>query len=284
MNNHIDINQTIKTLQLGSENFPHERLIAAITFGAFLHFPQNMENIPRVRTLAVCAVIRALDQNKLKPKGRVKADDIKLLADLFLKTTDVANFLIQSSSEEALSLDSMYDYNLADMRTAESISFFLLGCPADKKPSLNKAYYFLERDGFGIGTSQSKQKYGKSARTTSKNAWTLYGSVSCLLLAQTTTGIDFDLLNPEDASTISDVNKVLQNRNFSGFFGVAKHLQNRLKLLLPKESEVVRNFPDIPDTITDFSGLQFPALSKKGNWSLWGNIALRYPPSSTHFS
>lgn len=260
MPKNIDVHELITVLSNpADETFPHQRRIALMTFGAYLHFPEYNAMVVRAQCFAACAVVRALHRKKLAPYNGTVAENIGLIAQQYMSPVDISDLLLDHEDDDELSFCTSYEGNQADMSTAEAIAAFLLTCPAERQPSLNKALFFIEHDGFGIDVPKSKQRYWKTSRTTAKKAWTRYGSVSPFLLAQTEMDVTFDC-PPDALGVLGLVDGELAHRRFHEFFPGARFFHKRLRETLGKGSKVILRSHGFPKGIKEIE-LRLPVFT-----------------------
>lgn len=242
-----------------AEEFPHQRRIAALTFGAWLQFPGQPHLVARAESFAACSTIRALERSKLNAYEGTAPSNIDVIAKRYFSPTRIANLLLDHDEDE-LGFDVLYAGNFPDLSTATAIAEFLLRCPPEKKPSINKALFFLSRDGFSIGVPEPAKRYEKASLTTAKKAWSRYGSVSFFLLAQAELKFDFDNLPPNVPNILKHADNTLSHRNFQNFFPISKSFRDRVRAVLGKDNKVVRKFCVFPTGVTSLEK-KLPAFS-----------------------
>jgi hypothetical protein len=121
---------------------------------------------------------------------------------------------------------------------AALVSFFRR-CPADLKPSLNKAFFFIEKGGFSehvtIGDGPHQKPY-KEWTSKLKQSWRLLAPSGCFALAAIHHDFEELLDLPLDGEyAVKTAGKVLQRVDkLQLYFGLAKYIQNDLIKKLDK--------------------------------------------------
>jgi hypothetical protein len=124
-----------------------------------------------------------------------------------------------------------YDIAFNDLESIyELINFFML-CPQERKPSLLKAIYFIENDGFiSNDVVAGERRHFKRAASTLKKNWVSHLVSGPFIWAAISLDFEYLLkLAPDQISTKSKVSKFLARPTaVSDFFGLAKFCQERL--------------------------------------------------------
>jgi hypothetical protein len=253
-----DPEQIIKFL-IGSapEPYPYAKVVALLTFCAWMRWPNDVELIESAQvTAAACVVVyeKANGNNVTIPLT------IESLCEAIINDPLASNF------EDAM---------LSATDPITNIVSFFMFCPEERKPSLLKARYFINAGGFvDDDIPKDEVKQYKKSEATLKVVWKQQAVAGPFLWA----GHFFEE-DPENLELLNivpdEIESVAIARNFLAdsvkirrFLGIALFCQNKLSRLLDPSAAKVRfvKFPKsvqpIEPGIGTFDEKQLEILSK----------------------
>lgn len=146
-----------------------------------------------------------------------------------------------------------YEDAFEELTDITDIVGFFMHCPEERRPSLGKAYHFIDSGGFVPTDADEKdRRQMKRARSSLKAAWKAQARSGPLLWATYQFEDDPDLpyFSPDSVDYLEDAIAFVQNRDrLLAFFGVALFCQQKLSRLLEKQPLAAKvkflTFPEI---------------------------------------
>jgi hypothetical protein len=222
-------------LQDTPEPFPFARLIALLTFCVWMRWPDDDDVVLDAQTTAAAMVF-------LRERKPGNSPQIPLSFER----------LSQSIVHRAI-YGQYWDAFEEQVGITDIVAFFM-HCPEDRRPSLGKAYYFIDEGGFvSSDFTEEERKQMKRARSSLKAAWKAQARSSPLLWATQVFEDDPDLLwfAPDDVDYLEDAIAFVQSRDrLLAFFGVALFCQQKLARLLDQSVAAKIDFLTFPDVVT----------------------------------
>jgi hypothetical protein len=225
------------------EPYPFAKLVALLTLCTWMRWPDDQELIEDAQLTAAASIY-------LHAKEKGKAPAIPLDLDRLARSVamrQISGMYLEAFPERG---------NVVDL-----ISFFM-HCPEELKPSLNRAYDFIEKGGF-ISVDATKEELSsmKRARSTLKLAWkeqAIAGPLLCAsqpILEEDSFEDDdryflYDYA-PDDPECFDDAQRFVQSRDdLLKFFGEALYCQQKLLRLLDPDASAKLHFPKFPKIVT----------------------------------
>lgn len=158
----IDVTDLIQVLcNLRAEHFEFERHVALRTFSAWISWPTEPEVINQAWIVSAGLVLRMILKNDLPLASSRKAHCVADLKERAMRSADLAETLTNAPLKDRFCVAIEEMFGPTDVAQAVE---FLLRCPAELKPSLNKAIYFMKEGGFPL----------KCSPATLKTSWNKY--------------------------------------------------------------------------------------------------------------
>jgi hypothetical protein len=242
----IAIEEVIETIcGIRAERFPFEKIVALITFSVWLNWPDKPEIVRQGRLIAIAHLILALNDNEL-PTSKKRATVQKIIDEAF-DPIDTAEALVQRELE--FGYWEQFQSQIAEHGDVESIARFIISCPKEYTPSLNKALFFISEGGFA--NEESEQPY-KPSIATLKKSWVRYAPQAAFILAEELCleSGQITMLPPDDGNSIDIARHLLgEQARVRDYFGKAKYLQDLLQSRLDRVSQKRFSFVTLPDNI-----------------------------------
>jgi hypothetical protein len=159
----------------------------------------------------------------------------------------LVNRCVNGTFQEAFEMDN----ELAD---SAAIAAFIVRCPSEMRPSINKALFFIDAGGFTVDLltveEAIERRYTVSPATIRK-AWASCAASATFTLAADRLDIEFiSKLAPDDETSISEASKILDDLpRARRYFGGARYIQEILLTRLDVNSRKKINFLTFPDCI-----------------------------------
>jgi hypothetical protein len=228
-----------------SEQCLFEKEVSLLTFSAWLSFPNNEAFITHARTVGTALLIDAvLGKSVVRPKLKVDKA-ITALMDRFWPTELLLRSLLQNPWG-----DIAFCLETTEMDAAAVIEIveFLLRCPRDYKPSLNKALFFISTGGFQ--TDEDREMIHARSISTLKSVWTSFAVASPFLCAAKLLELPLRGLGADNTESISKLKKLLKTPQLMlHYFGVARFIQEELLERLTLRSRSNFEFVEFPKAI-----------------------------------
>jgi hypothetical protein len=221
-------------LQDTPEPFPFARLVALLTLCAWMRWPDDEEIIIDAQTTAAANVY-------LYEQKRGNAPQIPI------------SFERLCDSIVHRQIYGQYCEAFEEQVGAEDIVAFFMHCPEERRPSLGKAYHFIDEGGFiSSDFTEEERKQLKRARSSLKAAWKEQAKSGPLLWSALVFEEDPDLIcfAPDDVDYLEDAIAFVESKErLLRFFGVALFCQQRLSRLLEQQPLAAKikflSFPEI---------------------------------------
>ena len=216
------------------EPFPFARLIALLTLCAWMNWPDDEDVILDAQTTAAATVF-------LHERKKGNTPSIPLTFERLCDS--IVDRRVAGQYWEALE---------ESVGTEDIVAFFM-HCPEEERPSLGKAYHFIDEGGFLSSEFNAKeQKQMKRARSSLKAAWKEQAKSGPLLWATQVFEEDPDLplFAPDDTAYLEDAIVLVQSKErLLAFFGVALYCQQKLSRLLDKSVAAKIDFIRFPEMV-----------------------------------
>jgi hypothetical protein len=225
-----------------AEKFPFEKIVALITFSVWLRWPDKPEVVRQGRLVAIAHVILALHEGAL-PTGK-KRQTVQKIIDEAFDPLDTAEALVQRELE--CGFWEQFEDQLPEYGDVESIAKFIISCPKEYSPSLNKALFFISEGGFAENDDY------KPSIATLKKSWVMYAPQAAFFLAEELCleAGQITMLPPDDGNSIDIARDFLKEQaKVRSFFGKVRYLQSLLHSRLDKISQNRFSFVTFPDNI-----------------------------------
>lgn len=208
------------------EKFPFERSIAAMTFCVWLHYPRLPAVIEYGRFVAAANIIRSLRNDSATMSSKASRDIKEVFAALI--TPEV----VSTTLFDRAVFEYLGEFEFDEIGTAEGVSNFLLRCPTDLKPSLNKAFFFCDEAGYP----------GKKSISTVKKAWAQFAAVTPFASARffiqletltrgdnASSGVDPFRLPPDRPKSVDDAHRLMScTKELREYFSACRFIQEKL--------------------------------------------------------
>ena len=204
-------------LQDAEESFPFSRLIAFLTLCAWMRWPDDEDILLDAQTAAAAMVL--LHERK---RGETPAIPLSL----------------ERACESIVcrQIYGQYSDAFEDQMTITDIVAFFMHCPEERRPSLGKAYHFIDNGGLVSSEFDDKErKRMKRARSSLKAAWKAQAKSGPLLWATLVFDDDSDVywFAPDEIDCFEAANALVQSRTrLLTLFGIALFCQQKLTRLL----------------------------------------------------
>lgn len=216
------------------ESFSSEKLIALMTLCAWMRWPDDEEIHRDAQTTAAATIL--LHQKE-------KGDDPAIPLTIDTLARCIVQRQIYGHYWEAFE---------EQIGITDLVAFFMF-CPEELKPSMGKAYHFIDAGGFLNGDEAKDEKNRmKRARSSLKIAWKEQARSGALLLACEIFEEDPELCfyAPDDSDYFDAAEAFLKNKNrLLSFFGVALFFQEKLKRVLGHTAASNIRFLRFPDVV-----------------------------------
>ncbi|MBR1231712.1 hypothetical protein [Bradyrhizobium sp. AUGA SZCCT0182] len=138
------------------------------------------------------------------------------------------------------------------MGITDIVSFFM-HCPEEQRPSLGKAYYFIDEGGLVSAASDEEERTPlKRDRSSLKDAWKKHARSGPLLWATLVFEKDSEAFwyAPDDIHCLKKANALVQSKQrLLNLFGIALFSQERLIQLLQTTGAAPSKFPLFPTIV-----------------------------------
>jgi hypothetical protein len=220
------------------EPFPFARLIALLTLCAWMRWPDDEDDVVFDAQTTAAAAIFLHEQQA--------GNTLPLPITIERLCDSVVNRRLQVQYYEAFQEEPL-------LSIADIVGFFM-HCPEERRPSLGKAYHFIESGGFlPVDFDEKTRKRMKRARSSLKAAWKAQARSGPLLWATYLFEEDPELAYyaPDDIECFEHAISFLENRErLLNFFGVALFCQLKLSRLLPQQPQVGKiSFVSFPTVV-----------------------------------
>lgn len=216
------------------EPFPFARLIALLTLCAWMRWPDDEDVVLDAQTTAAATVF--LHEHKKGNAPRIPLT-LERLCDSIVDRRVTGQYW--EAFEEQVG-------------TTDIVAFFM-HCPEERRPSLGKAYYFIDEGGLvSSDFTEEERKQMKRARSSLKAAWKEQARSGPLLWAAQIFEDDPDLsfFAPDDVDYLEDANSFVQSRDrLLTFFGIALFCQQKLTRLLKATGAAKIKFLTFPKIV-----------------------------------
>lgn len=233
---HVDVADLI-TLICGyrEEAFPFERPLALLTFGLWALWPNQPEIVQHGRLVGAAMLLRLAQQGALAADEQDRQARIETFWNQAMRPEEVTEALIDppllGPFRESVELQE------DELWYASETAFFLVRCPEELHPSINKAQFFSDEGGFENKISISSMK----------TYWARFAVATPFMVAQEYKEVQLIGLPPDDPKAVLKAVKLSQSVDrLRDLFGAAKYIQGIiLKRLEPSARRRVRfTFPD----------------------------------------
>jgi hypothetical protein len=258
----IDISQLMEIIcGIRPERYPFQRYVALMVFSTWSAWPDASNVVELAETVAAARLVLEVNRNRIrvpKEKRKILIDQISSMA---FSTTRAAEALAEPC------LDARFFDCSAKARhyiwDVGVVAAFFLKCPLDMKPSLNKAFYFIDEGGFSdffsIGKGQRQKPY-KISIASLKQSWSKLApssSFSCSAQCLNLEAI-YDL-PPDGDGSIRIARRLLKNDNkLKLYFGTARYIQDELLNRLDHTSRDKFPFVEFPNSIISIPLVALP--------------------------
>jgi hypothetical protein len=223
--------------------------LRSLTLSTWLHAPTRPLVVNHARLVAAARVIVEINTPALSIPVKERPAAIKATASKEFHPLSVANALVFLPLGR--SFIDLFQGDRA-FNVVSAIAAFILRYPSEekKRPSLNKAVFFISKGGFG--KTENAKGFIRSPAPL-KKAWATSAIVSSFALAAHR--LDFhDIVNlaPDDDPTIDDATELLNNiSQLRRYFGGARAFQEALlaRIELPNR----RDFVEFSDRVKSYS-------------------------------
>ena len=235
------------------ENFPFERHIAIMTFSVWLWHRDQLPVVEYGKLIAAAKVITEVNRGARNRRGPERAQTARTIFEAVATPERMAELLLQNPMMGLFRDDMDFEVTYGGEEAA-AVAMFLLRCPSDLKPSLNKAFFFLSESGFGYKTSIA----------TLKKYWAKFAPISPFVIAAKTLNMTKMFNLPPDGETsLQDATKLLQNDGkLRDYFGVSRYVQEKLLSVIGKQIHKRIDFITFPRSIESLA-LEFEPLGSE---------------------
>jgi hypothetical protein len=150
------------------EKFAFERYIALMTFSVWLNFPHETTVVEFGRLKAAANMIRAIRSGFLGLSAVKRKRSIESIFQEIITPETVSSLLVDNPIITPFENDFHLIKASGQIDRASRVASFLMQCPKDLRPSLNKALFFIDEGGY----------FGPAAVSTVKKAWNKFAPVS----------------------------------------------------------------------------------------------------------
>jgi hypothetical protein len=219
-----------------TEPYPFAKLVAFLTLCTWMRWPDDQELIEDAQITAAASIY-------IHEKEKGNAPAIPLTVERLAHT--VAFRQLVGSYQ-----DAFYERGLIG-----DLIFFFMMCPEDLRPSLGKAYHFIDSGGF-IPEDATEEEIAslRRARSSLKIAWKEQAVAGPLLFTSNAFGDDDDAIDdfaPDAPEYFDEAQQLVLNRDrMLQFFGEALHCQEKLQRLLDPDAAAKLLFPKFPSVVT----------------------------------
>jgi hypothetical protein len=224
--------------QYRRERFSFERHVAAMTFCAWLHYPLRPAVAEYGRLLAGANVIRALKHGFLKLSPITRRKQIASIFGAVITPDAISRLLLQSPVG---GFENWTEFNSQEVSDASGISNFLVQCPSELKPSLNKAFFFIDEGGYPgtVSVSTTKKVWAKFAPAASFASAAYFFRLERLEQGHSIFSSNIDLfhLPPDGVKSVEDAATLLDRTDdLRDYFSVCRFIQERLLAIIGKKA------------------------------------------------
>jgi hypothetical protein len=239
---------------LRAERYPFERYVALLTFNTWLRWPAQPDAVEQAEIVAAARLILGLDYGEIKVAKEQRQRTIEEIASKIFTPLAAAEALANPSIHEPFWLSSQI--SMGSLIDVAVIAAFILKCPLEMAPSVNKALFFISRGGFAdaytIEHRGRTQPY-KVPQSDLKYSWSSLAIASPFSLAAERLSLSYILdLSPDGEKSIPAAARFLRSLpRVRRYFGHAKFIQEALLKRLDKQSQ--KHFQvRFPDSIEPF--------------------------------
>jgi hypothetical protein len=239
---HVDVPRLMEVIcGYEKERYPFEKYVALMTFGVWLLIPKEEDFVRRAELISAASVILAINHENLPVPSSQKRAVIDQIAEPFFSTLEVADALVHGRM-----LDPDADTD------ATFITAFIIRCPKELNPSVNKALSFMENGGFTEDLNDDGDDTpAKMSSATLKEGWRACAVSSPFAYVApklNLTAIEELAINEKDG--VLEAGRILQDvSRLRQFFGSARYIQNVLLERLHETSIKKIPFVEFPDKI-----------------------------------
>jgi hypothetical protein len=247
----MDLVDTVRVIGgYRKERFAHERAIALITFGTWLHYPHNSQVVDAAAPTAASLLLAANSTDHFP--WHLSQKETARIASEFFQPLQIAQIIRRHPLEGGYR--GNVEFQLGALTDVSSVVLFLVRCPAQFKPSLNKAFDFIRRGGF----EDSPGEY-RPSRATLKKSWASHSAVSAFAAALDILEQDWILgLAADDSNSLKAAHR-FSLKDAREFLSLSLQLQKiTLEILNTQRKNSIQGFPDFPDVIPPSSEEFFP--------------------------
>jgi hypothetical protein len=231
------------------EAFPFEKYAALMTFSTWLRAPNNPDMIGNPQVVGAALIIRAIRGGTLKVPGNKRTEYIDSIAETLLPPEIVADALIKRATPG--SFRDYFGATAPRLSWVGAIVAFLLRCPTKERPSLNKAWFFIDEKGF---SSVNQPENSRVPKTYLKDAWTTLAVCAPFVYAAEDGEVSSLLdLAPDDDQTITKISELINHKtDFKLYFGYVQYIQTVLLTRFDWKTLEWLTFVDFPSWIEPF--------------------------------
>ena len=225
------------------ENFPFERHIALMTFSVWLWHRDQLPVVEYGKLIAAAKVITQINRGARNRRGPERAQTARTIFEAVATPERTAELLLQNPMMGSFRDDMNFEVTEVTYGgdEAAAVAMFLLRCPSDLKPSLNKAFFFLSEGGYDYPISIA----------TLKKYWSKFAPISPFVIgAKTLNMTKMFNLPPDGEFSFQDATKLLQNDGkLRDYFGVSRYAQEKLLSVIGKQIHKRIDFITFPRSI-----------------------------------
>jgi hypothetical protein len=227
-----DVGQLMEIIcGIREEQYAFEKYVALLTFSTWLGWPFAPNVVEFAEIVAAARVILAIDDGEIKVPKAQRQQVIESISRQVFKPLSVASALAEPCLEIRFRAASE-EFNLSLWNVA-AIAAFFMKCPEEMKPSVNKAFFFIDEGGFkdALQIERGGQyKPYKVAPASLKKSWGSLAVTSPFALSAIHQSIEVIFnLPPDGDSSIKEARTLLKKPEMlKRYFGYARFIQDIL--------------------------------------------------------
>ena len=240
------------------ELFPFEKYVALMAFSTWLRAPVLHEIVLQSKIVAAALMMLSINNGQVPVSAAKRKPTTDAISTKAFRPLDAADALVNRVLTGTFR--EMFDAR-RELFDAGAVAAFIIRCPLELKPSINKALFFIDEGGF-IGEIHSYEtgdnvNYAASYATV-KKSWGLCAIASPFWLAAEFFSLwSIAELAPDDRASILKARNLLDDTQRIGqYFARARFIQDLCKRLdksirnkiafvqFPKSVAICEDIPD----------------------------------------
>jgi hypothetical protein len=248
----IDVPDLMSVLcDFRKERFPFEKYVSLMTFSTWLHVPEHPNIVAQSRITAVALVLLSVNAGSLAVPTSKRQSTIEAICASAFDAVDAATVLVNRAVPSTFEAGFEGERGLYD---AAAVAAFIIRCPMEMKPSVNKALFFIDEGGFtgdAFNDESDKDQRYTVAPATVKKGWSMAAIATPFWLSADRLKLtSIGDLPPDNEMSIQKAGELLADpAQMQKYFGTARFIQDQLMQRLRDSVRHKLQFVRFSDTI-----------------------------------